>query len=103
MRSVVARQSGGALHLADDRKKSVVGVLRRAEIAQARMRLIAEAFQQRGGEARFADPGLAGQENHLAFTGLGARPAPQQQFAFFIPPDEGGQAGRMQRLKMVCD
>jgi uncharacterized repeat protein (TIGR03803 family) len=34
-------------------------VLRRAEIAQARMRLVGDAFQQRGGQPRFADPSLA--------------------------------------------
>ena len=93
------RQSGGTFHLADDRIKRAVGVLRRAEIAQARVRLGGEAFQQRGREPRFADTGLAGEEHHLAFAGLCPRPAPQQQFEFFFPPDEGGQAGRVQRLE----
>ena len=45
LRGVVVRQSGGTFHLADDRIKRAVGVLRRAEIAQARVRLGSEAFQ----------------------------------------------------------
>ena len=93
------RQSRGTLHLADDRIERAVGVLRRAEIAQARVRLAGEAFQNRGGESRFADPCLAGKQHHLAFTALCLRPAPQQQFGFFFPPDEGDQAGRVQRLE----
>ena len=93
------RQSGGTFHLADDRIKRAVGVLRRAEIAQARVRLVGEAFQKRGREPRFADAGLAGEQHHLAFTGLCPRPTPQQQFEFFFPPDEGSQAGRVQRLE----
>ena len=93
------RQSGGTLHLVDDRIKRAVGVLRRAEIAQTCVRLVGEAFQQCGREPRFADPGLAGQEHHLAFAGLCPGPAPQQQFEFFFAPDEGGQAAAMQRLE----
>ncbi len=99
LRGVVVRQSGGTLHLADDRIERAVGVLRRAEIAQARVRLAGEAFQKRGREPRFADAGLAGEQHHLAFAGLCLGPAPQQQFEFFFPSDEGGQAGRVHRLE----
>ena len=63
------------------------------------MRLGGEAFLQRGGESRFADTGLAGKEHHLAFTGLCSCPASQQQFEFFVAPDEDGQAARVQRLE----
>ena len=63
------------------------------------MRFGGEAFQKRGREPRFADAGLAGEQHHLAFAGLCPRPAPQQQFEFFFPPDERGQAGRVQRLE----
>jgi hypothetical protein len=103
LRTVVARQSGGALHFADDRKKGIVGVLRRTEISQASERLIGKSLHERGGEARFADPGLAGKENDLAFAALCRRPAPRQQFAFFFAPDESGQVGGMQRLEVVRD
>ena len=63
------------------------------------MRFSGEAFQQRRREPRFADAGLAGEEHYLAFAALGFRPAPQQQFEFFLPPDKRGQAGRVQRLE----
>ena len=97
------RKSGGALHLADDRIKRAVGVLRRAEIAQARVRLGSEAFQQRGRQSRLADTRLAGEQHHLAFAGLCLRPAPQQQFEFFFPPDKLGQAARVQSLEAAFD
>jgi hypothetical protein len=42
------------------------------------VRFVAKAFHQRGGEPRFTDPGLTGDEHHLAFTGLGTGPAAQQ-------------------------
>ena len=61
------------------------------------MRLIGEAVQKRGGKARFADPGLPGKEDHLTFAALRQRPTPQQQVAFFFPPDEQREAGSVQR------
>ncbi len=39
LRGVVVRKSGGTFHLADDGIERAVGVLRRAEIAHARVRL----------------------------------------------------------------
>ena len=99
LRRIIARQSGGPFHLADDRVKRAVGVLRRAEIAQPRVRFAGEAFEQRRRQPRFADAGLAGQQHDLAFAALGFGPAPQQQLEFFFPPDQRGQAGRVQRLE----
>ena len=99
LRRVVVRQCSGAFHLADDRIKRAVGVLRRAEIAQARVRFSSEAFQQRGCEPRLADTGLAREQHHLSFTGLCSRPAPQQQFKFFFTSNEVGQAAPVQRLE----
>jgi hypothetical protein len=49
--------------------------------------------------SRFADAGLSGEQHDLAFTIFRSGPAPQQQFGFFFPSDEGGQAGRVQRLE----
>jgi hypothetical protein len=46
LRAVVVHKSGCALHLADDRIKGAIGVLRRAEIAQARVGLDREALKQ---------------------------------------------------------
>jgi hypothetical protein len=45
------------------------------------------------------DACLAGKQHHLAFTPLCLQPTPQQQFGFFLPPDQGGQAGRVQSVK----
>ena len=63
------------------------------------MRFAGEAFEQRRRQPRFADAGLAGEQHHLAFAALRLGPAPQQQFEFFFPPDERGQAARVQRLE----
>src|SRR6516162_3876312 len=48
LRAVVARQSGGTVHLADDRIKRTIGVLWRAEIAQAYVRLASKKSHKRG-------------------------------------------------------
>jgi hypothetical protein len=50
--AVVVRESSRPFHLANDRIKRVVHVLRGAEIAQARVQFAAEAFHKRGGELR---------------------------------------------------
>ena len=63
-------------------------MLRRAEIAQARVRLAREAFQQRRSEARFADARLAREEHYVAFGVLRVRPPPQEQIEFFFAPDK---------------
>ena len=93
------RKSGGTFHLADDRIERAVSVLWRAEVAQPHVRLGSEAFKQRGGESRFADPSLAREQHHLAFAGLRLRPAAQQQFEFFFPPDKVRQAARVKSLE----
>jgi hypothetical protein len=96
---VAMQQSGRAFHLAYNGIKGAIHILRGTEIPQPRVRFGAEAFQQRGRQARFADSGLAGNQNDLAFSGICFRPAPEQQFGFFLSPDEGRQLGRVQRLE----
>jgi len=97
LRFVVVRQSSGAFHLADDRIKRAVRVLRGAEIAQARVRFGGQAFQKGRREPRFPNTCLAGEEHDLTFTGLCPGPAPKKQFGFFFPPHEVGQAGAAPR------
>src|SRR5262249_54016328 len=63
------------------------------------MRLVGEAFQKSSREPRFADAGLAREQQHLAFTALRSGPAPQEQFGFFFPSDEGGQTARVHRVE----
>ena len=67
---VVALEPRGALELADDRMERAVGVMRRAEVAQAEMRLAGNAFEQRRGQARLADAGLAGEQDDAALAAL---------------------------------
>jgi len=43
----VLREPSGALHLANDRVRRAVSVLRRAAVAQARVWLCSKAFQER--------------------------------------------------------
>ena len=99
LRRIAVRQSGGPLHLTDDRMEGAVGVLWRTKIAQSCVRLTGETLQKRRGETRFADAGLAGEQHHLAFASLRPGPAPQQQFNFFVAPYESGEVGRVQRLE----
>ena len=44
LRIVVVREPSRALHLADDRIKRAIGMLRRAEVAQSGVWLVSEAF-----------------------------------------------------------
>jgi hypothetical protein len=81
------------------RIKRAVGMLGRAEIAQACMRFRNDAFQQSSCEPRFADARFAGNQHHLTLAALCSRPAPQQEFGFFFAPDEGSQTAHMQRLE----
>ena len=67
---VVVGESSRAFHLADERIKRAVRMLRRAKIAQARVRLVGDPFKQRCGQPRFADSGLAGEQHHLTLAGL---------------------------------
>ena len=96
---VLARKPGRTLHVSDDRMERAVGMLRRAEIAHSHMRLARQPLQQRRGQARLADTGLAGEQNDVALARLRLGPATKQEFAFFFSPDHGGQPARVQRLE----
>ena len=102
LQGVIARKSGGALDLADGWVKGAIGVLRRAEIAQTGVRLGRDGFEQRCSQSRLANTGLADEQHHLAFASFCLRPAPQQQFKFFLPSDEISQPTAMQCLKTAC-
>jgi len=57
----------------------------RAEIAQPGMRIIPDVLRQGRAEARFADPGLAGNQHHLPLAGFRLPPTPKQQLEFCRP------------------
>ena len=69
-------KSGGTFELADEWIKGAVCVLRRAEIAQSCVRFMSKAFQKSSRQARFANPGLTGQQDNLTLAALSPRPAP---------------------------
>ena len=98
LQGVVVGKSGSTFHLTDDRVKRAVGVLRRAEIPQSRMRLSGNALHQRRGQPRFADPGLAGKQHHLALAAFRPAPPPQQQLDLLLAADQWRGTGA-QRLE----
>src|SRR5262249_31204102 len=67
------------------------------------MRFGRKIFQKSSCKSRFADAGFAGNQYHLTVASLRLRPAPQQQLGFFLAPDEGSQAARMQCLEAAFD
>ena len=85
---VVAGESGGAFELPNEGMKRAVLVVRRAKIAQARMRLACNVLGKRCGEPRLADARLAGDQHHPPFAALRLLPAAQQQFDFLVASDE---------------
>ena len=101
----VRQSPGGPFHLAGDRTKRAVRVLRKTKIAQAGGRLVCEALQQRRCESGFPDPGLAAQESSLTLrrSGLCPGPVPKQQFEFLLPPRKGSRAADAQRLKTALN
>jgi hypothetical protein len=64
----------------------------RAAAPQQRVGLIGEVVLQHLHQARFANPGLAAQQDHLAQAILDLRPAVQQQGDFGLPPHQWGEA-----------
>ena len=85
---VVAGEPGGAFELRDEGIERAVLVVRRAEIAQARMRLAFDVLGKRRGQPRLADARLAGDQHHPPFAALRLLPAAQQQLDFLVAPDE---------------
>ena len=75
--SVVASEPRGALQLADKGVERAILMMRRAEIAQSGVRLALDALRQCRGQARLADPRLAGDQHHTTFAELCLPPAPQ--------------------------
>src|SRR5215472_17369978 len=67
------------------------------------MRFRSDSFQKSGREPRFADARFTGNQHHLTVAALRPRPAPQQQFGFFVAPDESDQTTRMQGLEPAFD
>ena len=63
------------------------------------MRLAGELLAQGLEQARLADAGLAGEQDHLTLALLGLFPAVEQQGEFLPAADQGREARPAQRLK----
>ena len=63
-------------------------MVRRAEIAQAGVRLGSDVLGKCRREPRLADARLAGDQHHPPFAALRLLPAAQQQLEFLVAPDE---------------
>src|SRR5437762_8658303 len=67
------------------------------------MRLGAEPLRQYRREARLADAGFTGDQDHLAIPRLSARPAAQQKVDLLVAADQRGQRRSTQRLEAALD
>src|SRR6516164_2739162 len=96
-RIIVTRKARGVLQMTDEGVEGAVLVMRRAEIAQAPMRLLRDAFFHRFGQPRFADARLSRDQHDPPVAGFGLFPATQQKLQLCVPADAGYSA-RAQRL-----
>jgi hypothetical protein len=85
---LIRREAGGVFELSDDGIEGAVGMMRRAEIAQARVRRTRQFLEQRGGQAGLADAGLARDQYNLPLAAFGLPPAPAQQFDVLLAAND---------------
>src|SRR5262249_56915485 len=81
LRRIVCLEPGRSLQLGDERTKRAVGVVRRALVAQARVRLARDALGESRREAGLADPRLARDQYDLPL-------APPREALAFHPKNE---------------
>src|SRR5215475_237792 len=103
MQGIVVRVASGALHLAYNGVKRTVGMLRRAEVPQARMCLTREPFKERRCQAGFTYSRFARKKHHFAFAAFRPRPASREQFEFLFAAHKVSQITRAQRLEASFD
>ena len=81
-------KAGGMAELLDHRVERGIRVIGRTLVAQQEMRLAGDRLDQRFADPRLADPGLAGQQNRLAFAARRLPPALEQQAEFLVAADD---------------
>jgi hypothetical protein len=86
-RPIVAGKPGSTIGLDAGGIERAVLVVRRAEIAQPRMRLAFDVRGKRRRQPRLADARLAGNQHHPSFAAFCLLPTPSQ-IDFFAAPDE---------------
>ena len=85
---LVAGEPGGAFELRDEGIERAVLMMRRAEMAQAGMRLGSDLLGESDREPRLADARLAEDQDHSTFAALRLLPAADKQFNFLLTPNE---------------
>src|SRR6266481_4530896 len=88
-----------SLQLGDERTKRAVGVVGRALVTQARVRLAGDALGESRRKAGLADPRLARDQHDLPFALPGQPLALQQEIELVLAADEIGQTRRAHRLE----
>ena len=84
--------------------KALTGVLRRTEIAQARVRLGKQGVPTAPPSAvDLPMPASPESNTTCPSPGLCLRPAAQQDFKFFFSPDKFAQAARMESIEAALD
>jgi hypothetical protein len=96
---VAGRHAGRSLQLNDDRVERAVGMIGRALIEQADVGLASQPCDQLAHDPRLADPGLAPDQDHLAFAVPSLLPPAQQQRDLFLAPDQRRQGRAVVRLE----
>jgi hypothetical protein len=89
LRHIVPLEAGGALQLLDQRVQRAGLVIWGALVRQLEMACGREPRAQFPHDPRLADPGLAREQDHLAFAVPGLLPPAQQQRDLLLAPDEG--------------
>jgi len=96
---VVGLETCRSLQLGNERTKRAVGVVGRALVTQARVRLAGDALGERRHKTGFADPRLARDQHDLPFA-LPSEALPlQQEIELVLAVDEIGQTRRAGRLE----
>jgi hypothetical protein len=96
---LVARESGRALHLLDQRMQRTGRVVRRALVEQAYVGLVLEPRAHFPHQTRLANSGLAGQQDDMPLAVFGLLPPAQQQRDLLVTADQRRQARRLPRLE----
>src|SRR4029450_9565954 len=96
---IVCLEPCRSLQLGDERTKRAVGVVERALVTQARMRLAGDALGESRRKTGLADPRLARDQHDLPFA-LPSEALPlQQEIELVLAVDEIGQTRRADRLE----
>src|SRR6266481_1481876 len=96
---IVCLEPRRSLQLGDERTKRTVGVVVRALVTQARVRLAGDALGERRRKAGLADSRLARDQHDLPFALPGEALAFRQKFDLVVAADEIGQTRQVDRLE----